>query len=330
MWKRVRDWGGKLRLVPAVSTAATLAVSTVLVTKGALRLLEEPGPPPARAGSRAQTSAPAAVPSVQEVAEGVLRRNIFDSTTGSMPWLDPAQTATVEGDAGADAGALTLGGRCGDEVRLFASVVNARDPDRSLAALRKDGKTHLVPIGGSLGDLTLTALFPTHAYLRRSAGDACFLPVYVSAHEAPPPPLPEPVTATAEPAKAPAGRKPALFSEEELQKNIRSIGPQSWAVSKALILRARANPSGISRGTRFRSKMVEGRAVGMEVSKIRDDSLLAHVGLKKGDILRQLNGFSLGTADGVLEVFGSLSKLDRLSLTIERNGQPQTLRFVLE
>jgi general secretion pathway protein C len=70
--------------------------------------------------------------------------------------------------------------------------------------------------------------------------------------------------------------------------------------------------------------------VGMEIAKIRDDSLLAHLGLKKGDVVRRLNGFNLGTPDGVLEAFGHLSKNDRLSLTIERDGQPQTLRYTLE
>jgi general secretion pathway protein C len=333
MWKRVRDWGSKLRLVPAVSSVATLAISTALVAKGALRLTAEPAAPPVAGAPRSVHAQPEPQVAPQPLAEAVLKRNIFDSTTGSMSWLDPAQAPPVQVDAGGS-DALAPGGRCGDEVRLFASVVNARDPQRSLAALRKDGKTHLVPVGGSVGDLTLAALFPTHAYLRRAAGDTCFLPVYMSAHDAPPPSPEAPVAAAdnaGEPPAAPVkGRKPALFSEAELQKHIRVLGPQSYAVTKELLLRARANPSGISRGTRFKSRSRDGRPVGMEVSVIRDDSLLAHLGLKKGDVLRQLNGFSLGSADGMLEVFGQLSKLDRLSLTIERKGEPQTLRFLLE
>jgi general secretion pathway protein C len=334
MWKRVREWGSKQRLGPVLAVGTSLSASTALVAKGALYLWgpRKPLPNLATTGTpgTGSSAAPSATP--QQLAEGVLQRNIFDSETGPMAWLHPDDELAPahEADAGA-AAAPASGGRCGDEVRLFASIVNAREPERSLAALRKDGKTHLVPLGGALGDFTLAALYPTHAYLQSQAGTTCYLPVYVTANQAPPPPPPPPEPPPPAPERpSAAARRPPAFSEEELQRNIRVIGPQSYAVTKELFLRARQNPSGISRGTRFAARMAEGKPVGMEISKIRDDSLLAHLGLKKGDVVRRLNGFNLGTPDGVLEAFGNLSKNDRLSLTIERDGQPQTLRYLLE
>ncbi|HEX6241175.1 MAG TPA: type II secretion system protein GspC [Polyangiales bacterium] len=315
--------------------STTLVVSGALVVNGLQQLRaprETAAPAPAQPSRPTRSASPVLPDDPLALGTLVLARNIFDSETGSMSWSNPEDELSTTAGPDAGTGPLSAGAPCADDVRLFASIVNAREPERSLAALRKDGKTHLIPLGGALGDMTLAALYPTHAYLQSQAGAVCYLPVYVSANQAPPPPPepPPPEPPVAEPAAPATGRRPPAFTEEELRKNIRVLGPQSYAVTKDLFLRARQNPSGISRGTRFAPRTEEGRPSGMQISKIRDDSLLAHLGLKKGDVIRRLNGFNLGTADGVLEAFGHLSKNDRLNLIIERDGKPETLRYLLE
>ena len=68
----------------------------------------------------------------------------------------------------------------------------------------------------------------------------------------------------------------------------------------------------------------------MQVFKLRADSLLAHLGVKQGDVLRGINGHSLTSADGVLEAFGHLGKDPKISLVVERDGARTTLEYVLE
>jgi hypothetical protein len=309
-----------------------------LIARGASFLHTEPKPAaPGRAPAARRLPAPPAAPSPLQIGEQVLSRNIFDSAGGGQPW--EIAPPPGEQDAGvSDGGTVLSDERCSGDLRLLASIVRERDPERSLAALRKDGKTEIVTVGERLGDLELVAVYPTGAYFRLGSGASCNLPVYLSEHAAPLPPLPPPVVSEAPPAEKKLSeaeelarkKRPPAFSEEELKKNIRMLGPARYAVTRELFTRARMNPSGISRGARFKPQTKEGRASGMQVSRLRDDSLLAHLGVKQGDVLRGINGFSLGSADGVLEAFGHLGKKSEVTLSLERDGALTTIQYVLE
>jgi general secretion pathway protein C len=111
---------------------------------------------------------------------------------------------------------------------------------------------------------------------------------------------------------------------------MRVLGPTRFAVTRELFTRARMNPSGVTRGARFKPQEKDGRALGLQVFRLRADSLLAHLGVKQGDVLRGINGHTLSSADGVLEAFGHLGKDPRISLVVERAGQRTTIEYVLE
>jgi hypothetical protein len=294
------------------------------------------------AGAASPVVPPAALNAAQ-IGEQILARNIFDSASGPLSW--ELADATIADDAGVSVSGAgpELGdtGRCVGDLRLLASVVRSSGTGGSLAALRKDGKTEIVTVGEQLGELELVAVYPTGAYLRDSTGRTCSLPVYLSANDAPLPPLPPPQVAEAPAEKSEKKelseaelearkKRPPAFTEEELARNIRKLGPMRYAVTRELFTRARMNPSGISRGARFKPQTRDGRAAGMQVFKLRDDSLLAHLGVQQGDVLRGINGFGLGSADGVLEAFGHLGKQKEVALSIERDGTPTTLQYVLE
>jgi general secretion pathway protein C len=321
-----------LRSITAVALVLGVAGCAIaLVVRGALDLRAPIAPPSPDAPRRPTPSEAPASP--LQIGERVLSRNIFDSLTGSLVW--ELVEAAQDSDAGAqgDAGVMLVGAPCSGDLRLLGSVVHGRDPRRSIAMLRKDGKTSLMSVGEHLDDLELVALHPTEAFFRQGGSQVCRLPVYLS-ESAPPPieasePAP-PAAADAEERARAVARRPPAFSEEELKQNIRVLGPKRFAVTRELFTRARMNPSGVSRGARFRPQEKNGRALGMQVFKIRDDSLLAHLGVKQGDVLRGINGFSLTSADGVLEAFGNLGKDSRVALSIERDGKPTTLEYVLE
>ncbi len=338
-WKRLKGPHSPRALVLAALIASVALSCLALIARGVSFLHPVPGSGVSAAPStRPLRTAAAPLASPREIGEQVLSRNIFDSTGGALAWeLAPAASAS---DAGTSDAPVELSGtRCSGDLRLLASVVRERDPSQSLAALRKDGKTEIVTIGGQLGELTLIAVYPTGAYFRAGSGNTCNLPIYLSANEAPPPPLPPPpVISQAPPAEKKLSeadelarkKRPPAFSEEELQKNIKKLGPARYAVTRELFTRARMNPSGISRGARFKPQTRDGRAAGMQVFKLRDDSLLAHLGVQQGDVLRSINGFGLGSADGVLEAFGHMGKKNEVALSIERDGAMTTIQYVLE
>jgi hypothetical protein len=319
-------------LIAAVALGCIALIWRGLGWLGASPNVAPPGQPPsAQARSVAAASA-------LELGTEILARNIFDSTSGALSWELAQERPQGDAAESSDAGGPLGSGRCSGDLRLLASVVRAKDPNLSLAALRKDGKTHIVTVGERLGELELLVVLPTAAFFRDGTGSSCSLSVYTSANEPTPLPPPEPPpqvaveppTRLTKPDAETVSKRPPAFSEEELQKNIKKLGPARYAVTRELFARARLNPSGISRGARFKPQTRDGRAAGMQVARLRDDSLLAHLGVQQGDVLRGINGYGLGSADGVLEAFGHLGKQKEVTLSIERDGAPTTIQYVLE
>jgi type II secretory pathway component PulC len=337
-WKRSKEPRSVRSITVATLVFVAAGCAVALIVRGTLYLRAPIATDRASAtvGLPRVPKAPTMQPtSPLHIGEQVLSRNIFDSLTGSLAWEVTAAPKDGEPSEEADAGVVLYSPPCNGDLRLLGSVVHGRDPRRSMAALRKDGKMHLITVGERLGELELVALHPTEGFFRNGGGQVCSLPVYLSAYAAAPaeaaePPPPAPAAADAGELTPATAKRPPAFSEEELKRNIRVLGPKRFAVTRELFTRARMNPSGVSRGARFRPQEKDGRARGMEVFKLREDSLLAHLGVKTGDVLRGLNGFSLTSADGVLEAFGHLGKDSRISLSIERGGAPTTIEYVLE
>jgi general secretion pathway protein C len=63
---------------------------------------------------------------------------------------------------------------------------------------------------------------------------------------------------------------------------------------------------------------------------VRDGSVLDRLGLRNGDVLRSLDGHDLSDPDAVLEAYAALERARSLSLTVVRDGAPQTLQYAFE
>jgi general secretion pathway protein C len=310
----------------AIAVLSTLAASIALVLDGLHALRTESAPVLADAAELDRARPDARGRDARELGAQVLARNMFDSRTGPLAWLEPAQedAAGVE----ADPPALSEPPRpCeGAQLRLIASVVNSVHPEHSFAALRVEGKTHLLGIGGQLGEVTLLALRPAYAYVRHGGTPACALPVFLPASQRPKP-QPAPV------AHAPAAAKlkgRAVFSAQELDAGVRALGGGRYAVSKALLLRALRRPTGTGLGARLRPVERYGRTVGWELARLRKDSALARMGLQKGDLLRSVNGHELSDAGALPVALRMLRQTDSVTLAIARGNVVQHLQYTLE
>jgi general secretion pathway protein C len=285
---------------------------------------------PSKATESHPLAAPPQPPSVREIGVRVLARNVFDSQTGPLPW-DEAERPALVADGDGDVGATQADAPrpCeGSEVRLVASVVNAEHPEHSFAAVRKDEKTQLLGVGGRLGEMTLLALRPTFAYVQAGSAAPCTLPVYLPASQRASP-APEQKVNPVD-ARAPKPKAKPLFSEQELVAAVRSLGGGRYAVSKALFVRALGNPTGAARGARLRPVDRYGRTVGWELARLRKESVLAHMGLQKGDLLRSVNGHELADAADLLVALRMLRQADSVTLGIMRGNVVQHLQYTLD
>jgi general secretion pathway protein C len=75
---------------------------------------------------------------------------------------------------------------------------------------------------------------------------------------------------------------------------------------------------------------VNGAPRGFKLFAIRPDSIFTRLGLKNGDALQRVNGFTLDSPTGALEAFNHLRGSSRIELELERDGQPVRKTYAIE
>ncbi len=70
---------------------------------------------------------------------------------------------------------------------------------------------------------------------------------------------------------------------------------------------------------------VQGEQVGFRVYPGRDRRQFAALGLRPGDIITDIDGQALTDASQAMQIFQSLGTSEQVTVTIERNGQPESL-----
>jgi general secretion pathway protein C len=69
-----------------------------------------------------------------------------------------------------------------------------------------------------------------------------------------------------------------------------------------------------------------GKVSGMKVLSVKRGSIFAKLGLRRGDVLKRINGMELDVKRG-FEIFNTLKDEKRISLDLVRQGQPTTLEY---
>ena len=68
-----------------------------------------------------------------------------------------------------------------------------------------------------------------------------------------------------------------------------------------------------------------GQQLGYRVYPGRDRKQFAALGLRPGDLIKDIDGAALTDPKQAMEIFQNLGNAEQVSVTVERNGQPQTL-----
>ena len=70
---------------------------------------------------------------------------------------------------------------------------------------------------------------------------------------------------------------------------------------------------------------VNGQQQGYRVYPGRDRQQFAALGLRPGDLIKDIDGQALNDPEQAMQIFQSLDSADQVSVTVERNGQPQVI-----
>jgi general secretion pathway protein C len=101
--------------------------------------------------------------------------------------------------------------------------------------------------------------------------------------------------------------------------------PQPTRFAENLRRIAETNPSAFSEIVRPQPVFAGGTQKGYRVYPGRNRQQFAKLGLQPGDLVTAVNGTPLSDQANSMQIFNTISSTDRVTLTVERNGQTQQL-----
>lgn len=186
------------------------------------------------------------------------------------------------------------------ETRLNLSLkgtITANDPDLSIAIISGTGdgeKVYLVRDSVAAGT-TLHAVYADRVILNRGGA----------------------LEALKLPKEFPQGSQPVRRATPAVTRSS-SANPSIQQVVSENVTRL----ADVIRPTPY---FVAGQQQGYRVYPGRDRKQFAALGLRPGDLIKDIDGASLTDPQQAMEIFQSLGSADEVSVTVERNGQPEVL-----
>ena len=111
------------------------------------------------------------------------------------------------------------------------------------------------------------------------------------------------------------------------QTFIARVDDTRYVVERAFVQRLFSGEQAVASKARIVPAIHDGKPIGFKLFAIVPDSEFAAAGLQNGDLVRELNGFTLAELDKLGELWPRLQTAAALLLTIERRGLPVILEY---
>lgn len=230
--------------------------------------------------------------SQRSFVDPIVKRNIFDP--------DAVGQVIDEGDPEADQ-------QTDLAVKLLATVV--AEPEHYSSALiaedKRDGDTAGYGIGDSLlGEGEIIRIEQKRVVIKRNNGDVEYLAM-----------------------KDGDKPKPKSKSDDE-DGEVTKDGDNKFTVERSLVEDAVANVEKLATQIRVvPHKGPDGEIDGYRLSAIRRGSLFDKLGVKNGDIVHDVNGHPLTSADGALKAYQALQSDSNFTFEVTRRNKKQTFEY---
>lgn len=104
----------------------------------------------------------------------------------------------------------------------------------------------------------------------------------------------------------------------------------TFYISKADIGNALSRIKRLMRDIKVMPHFSKGMPQGMRLSSIREGSIFEKAGVKKGDIVKSVNGMTLNTPNQIFKAYKNLKDEESLRVEIVREGKPVVLSYIIK
>ena len=129
--------------------------------------------------------------------------------------------------------------------------------------------------------------------------------------------------------KAPQAAKTSRNSNA-VGDDIKQIDDDHWVVPRDTAEKTRSNLAVEMRLAQLQPRITDGQTDGFMIRRLRRNSILNKLGLKRGDVIMQVNNMTLDSPETALQIFQQLREARQISVGIERKGATQTFTYELD
>ncbi|RLB58554.1 MAG: general secretion pathway protein GspC [Deltaproteobacteria bacterium] len=251
----------------------------------------------------------------------ILARKPFDSITGPLDGTSitvPGAPPITSGAPGAELSDEDPSCSFGRVLLISASD----DPAWSFAAIEASGESKLRRQGDDVSGHTVQAMSWDRVWLTSGATRCQMKLGDKSAAKS------KPKTAGKKPKRK--SRRRGRRLSPEMAGKIHKVSETEYNIERSLVDEILTNQAELMRSARIVPEKKGDDVVGIRLFGIRDGALLSHLGMKNGDRLDSINGFSMSDPQKALEAYGRLRTADKLTVKIDRKGTPTTLDFNIQ
>ncbi len=257
----------------------------------------------------------------------ILRRNPFDSVTGPLDGNTPAPKPVAE-DVGdeepPDAETSDGDPKCGFGKVILISA--STDPAWSFAAIDDgSGKSTLRRQGDEISGHTLQQVAWDTVWFTDGSNKSCQLKLGDEG-----PARAAKTTPTRTRRRPTRSRRSSRQLSDAQLKKISKVSDTEYNVERSLVDELIQDQAALMKSARITPVKEGGQIVGVRLRRVTDGTLLHSIGMRDGDTLRSINGFSLTDPQKALEAYGRLQSASNLKVEVTREGKPTTIELNIQ
>ncbi|MEM1008716.1 MAG: type II secretion system protein GspC [Myxococcota bacterium] len=111
---------------------------------------------------------------------------------------------------------------------------------------------------------------------------------------------------------------------------IRSLGKGRYRVPKAFLNQISERLDVLASKAAIMPYFEKGKPAGFKIYNIKRGSLYEKIGIKNGDVIRQINGYKFNNIQRVLQAYGNLRNASSLNVSIQRGGKVEHMRYEMQ
>lgn len=263
----------------------------------------------------AQTLPPGPVPRqpfVESDLNQILQQNVFDAAQRS---------AAAEMSPSTETGATSSPERvvARTDLKLIGTVVAG---DRSLALIENNKTLEIFRLGDKIpGGGGVETIERSKVTIKTDSQELLTLLLHEPAAESS---APHAAAATAS-----AGDSQTQ-ADDGLRGTVREVQENQYVVSEDLVESVRQNFSSQLRLAQMQPHLVNGQTEGFFIRRINPRSVLAKMGMQRGDVVVDVNNIKLDSPEKALQVFQQLREARQITVAVLRNGQPLTFQYEIK